>query len=202
MIASQPVAVLNLGGVANLTFIDGDDELVAFDTGPGNALIDDFLRLRTGTARDDDGRAAAAGTVDEAAVARVLEHPFFARRPPKSLDRNAFRTWVAEEGALADKTTEDGAATLTAITAASIARVVPVLPRPPAGWIVAGGGARNPTLMRMLKARLAPVARRDRPTRSAGRRMRSKHRLSPTWPCAVYAVCRSVSRRRRACRSR
>jgi anhydro-N-acetylmuramic acid kinase len=154
----QPIAVLNLGGVANLTFIDGDNELVACDIGPGNALIDDFLRLRTGTARDDDGRAAAAGTVDEAAVARVLEHPFFARRPPKSLDRNAFRTWVAEEGALGNKTTEDGAATLTAITAASIARVVPVLPRPPAGWIVAGGGARNPTLMRMLKAQLAPVA--------------------------------------------
>jgi anhydro-N-acetylmuramic acid kinase len=154
----QPIAVLNLGGVANLTFIDGDNELVACDIGPGNALIDDFLRLRTGTARDDDGRAAAAGTVDEAAVSRVLEHPFFARRPPKSLDRNAFRTWVAEEGALGNKTTEDGAATLTAITAASIARVVPVLPRPPAGWIVAGGGARNPTLMRMLKAQLAPVA--------------------------------------------
>jgi anhydro-N-acetylmuramic acid kinase len=65
---------------------------------------------------------------------------------------------VAEEGALGNKTTEDGAATLTAITAASIARVVPVLPRPPAGWIVAGGGARNPTLMRMLQAHLAPVA--------------------------------------------
>jgi anhydro-N-acetylmuramic acid kinase len=154
----QPIAVLNLGGVANMTFIDGNNELVACDIGPGNALIDDFVRLRTGTARDDDGQAAAAGTVDEAAVARVLEHPFFARRPPKSLDRNAFRTWVAEEGALANKTTEDGAATLTAITAASIARVVPVLPRPPAGWIVAGGGARNPTLMRMLKAQLAPVA--------------------------------------------
>ena len=154
----QPVGVLNLGGVANLTFVDGDSELVACDTGPGNALIDDFLRLRTGNARDDDGRAAAAGKVDEAAVARVLAHPFFARRPPKSLDRNAFRTWVAEEGELADKTTEDGAATLTAITAAAIARTVAVLPRPPASWIVAGGGTRNPTLMRMLRARLAPAA--------------------------------------------
>ena len=154
----QPVGVLNLGGVANLTFVDGDSELIACDTGPGNALIDDFLRLRTGNARDNDGRAAAAGKVDEAAVARVLAHPFFARRPPKSLDRNAFRTWVAEEGELADKTTEDGAATLTAITAAAIARTVAVLPRPPASWIVAGGGTRNPTLMRMLRARLAPAA--------------------------------------------
>ncbi len=153
----QPVGVLNLGGVANLTFVDDDSELVACDAGPGNALIDDFLRLRTGTARDNDGRAAAAGEVDEAAVARVLAHPFFARRPPKSLDRNAFRTWVAEEGQLADKSTEDGAATLTAITAAAIARAVAVLPRPPANWIVAGGGTRNPTLMRMLEARLAPA---------------------------------------------
>jgi anhydro-N-acetylmuramic acid kinase len=156
----QPVAVLNLGGVANLTFVDGDNngELIACDTGPGNALIDDFIRLRTGNARDDDGRAAAAGKVDEAAVARVLAHPFFARRPPKSLDRNAFRTWVAEEGQLAKKSTEDGAATLTAVTAAAIARAAAVLPRPPASWIVAGGGTRNPTLMRMLEARLAPAS--------------------------------------------
>jgi anhydro-N-acetylmuramic acid kinase len=153
----QPVAVLNLGGVANLTYVDGDSELIACDTGPGNALIDDFVRLRTGNARDNDGRAAAAGKVDEAAVARVLAHPFFARRPPKSLDRNAFRSWVAEEGELASKSTEDGAATLTAITAAAIARAVAVLPRPPASWIVAGGGTRNPTLMRMLEARLAPA---------------------------------------------
>ena len=105
----HPVAVLNLGGVANVTFIDGDADLIAFDTGPGNALIDDFVRLRTGQPQDDDGRAAAAGQVDEEAVARVLEHPFFARRPPKSLDRNAFRHWVMEEARLADKSIEDGA---------------------------------------------------------------------------------------------
>jgi anhydro-N-acetylmuramic acid kinase len=91
-------------------------------------------------------------------VTRVLAHPFFARRPPKSLDRNAFRSWVAEEGQLAKKSTEDGAATLTAITAAAIARTVAVLPRPPASWIVAGGGTRNPTLMSMLRARLAPAS--------------------------------------------
>jgi anhydro-N-acetylmuramic acid kinase len=153
----HPIGVLNLGGVANLTFVDGDSDLLACDVGPGNALIDDFLRLRTGSAQDGDGRAAAAGRIDEIAVARVLAHPFFARRPPKSLDRNAFRTWVAEEGQLAKKNTEDGAATLTAITAAAVARAIGVLPRPPASWIVAGGGTRNPTLMRMLKARLAPA---------------------------------------------
>jgi anhydro-N-acetylmuramic acid kinase len=155
---AHPVGVLNLGGVANVTFINGDDQLIACDTGPGNALIDDFLRLRTSSLRDDEGRAAAAGKVDEAAVARVLAHPFFAKPPPKSLDRNTFRHWVAEEGGLANKSTEDGAATITAITAASVARAITVLPRAPASWIVSGGGTRNPTLMRMLAEALAPAA--------------------------------------------
>ena len=154
---AYPVGVLNLGGVANVTFIDAKDEFCAFDTGPGNALIDDFVRLRTGQPKDDEGRAAAAGEVDEAAVARVLAHPFFARQPPKSLDRNAFRQWVAEEGRLTAKSTEDGAATLTAITAAAVEHALKVLPRAPKGWIVAGGGTRNPTLMRMLAQRLAPA---------------------------------------------
>jgi anhydro-N-acetylmuramic acid kinase len=152
-----PVGVLNLGGVANVTFIDDNDDFCAFDTGPGNALIDDFVRLRTGQPRDDQGRAAGAGKVDEAAIERVLAHPFFARRPPKSLDRNAFRQWVAEAGRLTAKSTEDGAATLTAITAAAVAHALKVLPRAPKGWIVAGGGTRNPTLMRMLAERLAPA---------------------------------------------
>jgi anhydro-N-acetylmuramic acid kinase len=154
---AHPVAVLNLGGVANLTFIDGEESLLAFDTGPGNALIDDFLQQRSGQLHDDGGRTAAAGQVDEAAVARVLAHPFFVRQPPKSLDRNAFRHWVAEEGRLAGKSTEDGAATLTAITAAAVARAVTLLPRVPASWITAGGGTRNPTLMRMLAERLKPA---------------------------------------------
>ena len=154
---AHPVAVLNLGGVANLTFTDGEESLVAFDTGPGNALIDDFLQQRSGQLHDDGGRAAAAGQVDEAVVARVLAHPFFARQPPKSLDRNAFRHWVAEEGRLTGKTTEDGAATLTAITAAAVAHAIALLPRVPASWIAAGGGTRNPTLMRMLAERLKPA---------------------------------------------
>ncbi len=117
----HPVGVLNVGGVANVTFVDGERDLVAFDTGPGNALIDDFLRLRTGQMQDDEGRTAAAGKVDEAAVERVLGHPFFARKPPKSLDRNEFRNWVTDEARLAEKSTEDGAATITAITVAAVA---------------------------------------------------------------------------------
>jgi len=149
-----PVAVLNIGGVANVTFIDGD-QLIACDTGPGNALVDDFVRLRTGQLLDTDGRAAQAGVVDEDAVARFLSHPFFPKPPPKSLDRNEFRDWVGAN--FDDRSVEDGAATLTALTAAAVARIVPLLPRPPKTWLVAGGGARNPTLMRMLAERLKPA---------------------------------------------
>ena len=149
-----PIAVLNLGGVANLTYIDGDG-LIACDTGPGNALLDDFLRQRTSDPLDTDGRNAAAGKVEEAMVERLLRHPFFALPPPKSLDRNAFRGWVGE--ALDGIGIENGAATLTALTAAAVARAIAHLPRPPANWIVAGGGARNPTLMRMLAERLKPA---------------------------------------------
>src|SRR5262249_44070962 len=129
----------------------------ACDTGPGNALIDDFMRARTGEVRDENGGAAARGRVDEAAVARVLKHSFFALKPPKSLDRNAFREWVADRAQLADRSVEDGAATPAAITAATVATIVPHLPEPPRSWIVCGGGASNPTVMRMLAERLSPA---------------------------------------------
>ena len=154
----RPVAVLNIGGVANVTVIDGDGSPHACDTGPGNALIDDFMRARTGASFDERGEAAARGMVDEAAVARVLTHPFFTQPLPKSLDRNDFRQWVDEQARLSGMSVEDGAATLTAITAATIAAIIPQLPRAPLSWIVCGGGASNPTLMRMLKARLAPAS--------------------------------------------
>jgi anhydro-N-acetylmuramic acid kinase len=147
----RPIAVLNVGGVANVTYIDTGDP-VACDTGPGNALLDDFMRTRTGRAHDDGGALAATGRVDEALIARTLSDPFFSRAPPKSLDRNAF-THV-DVGAMS---TPDGAATLTALTAAAVARAVALLPRPPRTFIVAGGGAHNHTLLAMLKARLAPA---------------------------------------------
>jgi anhydro-N-acetylmuramic acid kinase len=153
---TRPIAVLNLGGVANITYIDGADP-IACDTGPANALIDDFMRTRNGAPRDEEGRAAAAGRVDEAAIARLLPHPFFALPAPKSLDRNDFRQWVAAHAGLADKSIEDGAATLTALTAATVARAREILPRAPATWIIAGGGAHNPTLLRMLSERLSPA---------------------------------------------
>ena len=149
----HPIAVLNVGGVANVTWVDGSDP-VACDTGPGNALIDDFMRARTGVPLDRDGDQAALGTADEAFIANVLAHKFFDQPCPKSLDRNAFA--FANIG-LPDFTVENGAATLSALTAASVARIVKHLPQPPKAWIVAGGGARNPTLMRMLSERLQPA---------------------------------------------
>ncbi|HEY2137419.1 MAG TPA: anhydro-N-acetylmuramic acid kinase [Xanthobacteraceae bacterium] len=150
----KPIAVLNLGGVANVTFIDDHHDPVACDTGPGNALLDDFMRARTGAAFDDAGATAARGKVDEAFVRRVLAHPFFDQPPPKSLDRNHFA--FAHLG-LPDVSLADGAATLAALTAEAVARIVPLLPRVPRGWIVAGGGARNRTLLRMLANLLAPA---------------------------------------------
>lgn len=149
----HPIAVLNVGGVANVTFVNGGDP-VACDTGPGNALIDDFMRARTGSPLDRDGDQASRGRVDEGFVERVLAHAFFNQPCPKSLDRNAFA--FANIG-LPDFSVADGAATLSALTAASVARIVRQLPMPPRAWIVAGGGARNPTLMRMLAERLSPA---------------------------------------------
>jgi len=153
----HPIVVLNLGGVANITFIDGERNPIACDTGPANALLDDFMRARSGAANDVNGAAAAKGRVDATAIEKLLTHPFFNERCPKSLDRNDFRDWVAAHGGLAEKSIEDGAATLTMLSAATIARVIDVLPRVPQTWIAAGGGARNPTLMRMLRERLAPA---------------------------------------------
>jgi len=148
---AAPVAVLNIGGVANLTWLGAaDDALVACDTGPGNALIDDWLQAHTGQSHDAEGRCAASGQVHERLVDTLCAHPFFARPAPKSLDRNSF----AVDG-LAGLGLADGAATLTAFTAEAVARSVPLLPAAPARWLVTGGGRHNPTLMRMLAARLA-----------------------------------------------
>ncbi len=147
-----PVVVVNIGGVSNITYID-DDVLIACDTGPGNALLDDFVLRATGEPFDESGRLAAQGTPDRDWIARALQRPFFRAAPPKSLDRNDFASLV-----LGDVTPADGAATLTAFTAAAIAAIVPHLPAVPQSWIVTGGGARNQTLLRMLRERLAPAS--------------------------------------------
>jgi anhydro-N-acetylmuramic acid kinase len=147
-----PIVVVNIGGVSNITYIDGADTLIACDTGPGNALLDDHMFRTMGQPFDCEGRMAAQGVVDTTWVRGALERPFFALPPPKSLDRNDFASLVLREGAPAD-----GAATLTTFTVEAIARIVPLLPREPRSWIVAGGGARNLTMLRMLRERLAPA---------------------------------------------
>ena len=150
----HPIAVLNLGGVANVTYVDGGDP-VACDTGPGNALIDDFMRARTGMPYDNFGDVAATGKANQGFIDRVLEHAFFDLKPPKSLDRNAF---AFGNIGLPDFTVPDGAATLSLLTVQAVARILPHLPAVPKAWIVAGGGARNKTLMRMLAEQLAPAS--------------------------------------------
>jgi anhydro-N-acetylmuramic acid kinase len=144
----KPLAVLNLGGVGNVTWIGaGPGDILAFDTGPANALIDDWALAHTGQPVDRDGALAAAGRVDQAHLARFLAHPFFRRRPPKSLDRDDFAGFVPAGLAAAD-----GAATLTAMSAAAAAAAH--FPAPARRWLVTGGGRHNPVLMAELAGRL------------------------------------------------
>lgn len=146
----RPLAVLNIGGVANVTWIDGPPSapnLIAFDTGPGNALVDDWVRRHDGRLYDADGALAASGRVDADALARLLDHDYFGRHPPKSLDRDAFSM-----APVAGLSAADGAATLTAFTVQAVARAVSQFPAPPRRWLVTGGGRHNKTLMAALAA--------------------------------------------------
>lgn len=141
----RPVAILNVGGVANVTWVGRDGRLLAFDTGPGNALLDDWMRAHAGCDFDRDGAFAESGRAQNDIVHAYLNNPYFADPPPKSLDRNAF-----ELDLVASLRAEDGAATLVAFTAESIARARHHMPEEPELWIVCGGGRKNKTLMRML----------------------------------------------------
>jgi anhydro-N-acetylmuramic acid kinase len=141
----RPLAVVNIGGVANVTWIGADGSLLAFDTGPGNGPIDDWCARRAGARFDTDGVLAAAGKVDRTRLERFSEHRFFARKPPKSLDRADFNDSWADGLSVAD-----GAATLTRGTARAIALAARHFPAPVVQWIIAGGGARNPTLLRAI----------------------------------------------------
>lgn len=158
----KPLAVLNIGGVANVTWIGAHGigvggEMLAFDTGPGNAMIDDWALKHVGKPVDLHGALAQAGRVDEAAVARFLAHRFFGLPAPKSLDRDDFRAFVLTS-VLGGLNAADGAATLTAITAAAVAAARAHFPQPAVRWLVTGGGRLNPTLMAELGRRLnAPV---------------------------------------------
>lgn len=146
----QPVMVLNLGGVANVTFLDGET-VIAFDTGPACAILDDFVLRRLGLPYDADGRLAAGGQVDQGLLGNLLAHPFFAAPAPKSLDRNAFHSWARAVEGLSDA---DGAATLAAFTVESVAAALRHVPGRPARWLAAGGGRLNRTMMDMLRRRL------------------------------------------------
>jgi anhydro-N-acetylmuramic acid kinase len=147
----RPLAVLNIGGVANVTWLGAEGALMACDTGPGNGPLDDWARRHTGATFDRDGALAAAGAADAAVLARLLAHPYFARPAPKSLDRLDFGRALAASG-LEALSPADGAATLVAFTVEAVARAR--LPAAPLRWLVSGGGARNPAIMAALRARL------------------------------------------------
>ena len=183
----RPLAVLNLGGVGNVTYLGEDGEMLAFDTGPGNALIDDWVRSRSGAAFDADGHLARAGQVDGPRLAYLLTHPYFAKTPPKSLDRHDFTSSRLDGLSL-----EDGAATLAAFTIASAAQARAHFPRPATRWLVTGGGRLNAAVMAGLAETLGvPVA----PVEAVGWQgdaleaqafgflaVRSLHGLPLSWP--------------------
>jgi anhydro-N-acetylmuramic acid kinase len=140
-----PVAFVNIGGVANVTYVAKGQDPIAFDTGPGNALIDDWMLKHTGAARDEGGQSAMGGTVDDAAVKAFLQHPFFSKPGPKSLDRNSFPN-------LEGMSLHDGAATLVAMTARSVLKAAEHFPSSPKCWIICGGGRHNAAIMKALAA--------------------------------------------------
>lgn len=156
----HPLAVLNIGGVANVTWIGAaydavasapaETALLAFDTGPGNALLDDWVFKRTGAHWDADGKLALAGRADPAAAAAILANAYFERQPPKSLDRDHF-----DSSPVARLSPADGAATLVEVTARSAALARRFFPAPAQRWLVCGGGRRNPAIMQALKAAIA-----------------------------------------------
>ncbi len=159
--ATAPLAFLNLGGVGNLTWIDpaapeafAPGAMLAFDTGPANAPIDDLLRTRLGRDRDEGGALALSGRADRAALTGFLAAPFFDRMPPKSLDRDDFAMLGAAVAGLADA---DAAATMVEAVALSVARGLDWCPVPPARLLVTGGGRHNPAIMARLAA-LLPCA--------------------------------------------
>ena len=156
--AEAPLAFLNLGGVANITWIDPskprpeeDGALLAFDTGPANAPLNDLMQARLGQTHDHDGALARQGRVEDGALELFLDDPYFFRMPPKSLDRNAFADMIGLVRELSDA---DAAATLTAMVAAAVLRAMEHCPAPPGRMLVTGGGRKNPVMMRMLGAAL------------------------------------------------
>lgn len=150
----KPVAFLNVGGVANVTYVGENGELIAFDTGPGNALIDDWMLRKAGQKYDAEGKTAAQGKADHDILKKISSHDYFDQSPPKSIDRNMFLS-----DAWKHLTAEDGAATLTAFTATGVKKALDHLPAAPKQWIVSGGGRLNKTLMAEFKKALGADVR-------------------------------------------
>ena len=147
-----PVAVLNLGGVGNVTWIGEKGELLAFDTGPGNALIDDWVRQHTDQPFDDGGALAAQGDIHDDCVNSFICHPYFQKHVPKSLDRDEFKSFAFD--LVADLNVADGAATLAAFTVAAVLKAQDYFIELPQCWIVCGGGRLNKSLMSAFNAYL------------------------------------------------
>ena len=144
----QAVAVLNIGGVANITLIAPGRELVAFDTGPGNGMIDLLVQARSVARYDRGGELAAVGQVDQRVLQSLLAHDYFRAPPPKSLDRHDFPLAALDGLGL-----EDAAATLVAFTATTVVMGLDHALEPPGRLIVTGGGRLNPEIMRTLRDR-------------------------------------------------
>lgn len=156
--ATGPICFLNLGGVGNITYVDprydSPEEpgaLLAFDTGPANAPVNDLLQARLGLGFDEDGRVASSGEVETGALELFLAEPYFSRLPPKSLDRNDFSEMI---GLVKELNDADAAATLTAMCAASVVQGMEHCPQNPSAVLVTGGGRHNPVLMQMLTVSL------------------------------------------------
>ncbi len=150
-VPASPVVFVNIGGVSNVTFVGTDGALLAFDTGPGNALIDDWVSKHSAQTVDEGGKFASVGRNQFSARAldAALSNPYFESKPPKSLDRN--HDWGFD---LEGMPLETGAALLTDFTAASIARGAEWFPATPEDWVICGGGRHNGELVRLLRERL------------------------------------------------
>ncbi|XSG82760.1 MAG: anhydro-N-acetylmuramic acid kinase [Methyloligella sp. ZOD6] len=153
----KPLAVVNIGGIANITWIGADGSLVAFDTGPGNCMLDEWMLQEAGLAFDRNGECALRGKADKTVLKRLASHPYYQRKPPKSLDRYDLPGLKASELSL-----EDGAATLVALTAREIVAAADYLPARPRRWVLAGGGAKNPAIVQAIaEAVREPVTSAD-----------------------------------------
>lgn len=150
-----PVAILNIGGVSNVTWIGAaPEDILAFDTGPGNAMMDDAVGRYFNLSHDEDGKIAASGKVDEKMLAEWMAHDYFSAKPPKSLDRNDFEKLVTAHAPLTPGAKPDYIATLAAFTIESISRATEWFPAPAKAWYITGGGRKNAYLMEGLRKRL------------------------------------------------